>query len=47
MMHAVEKMGLAIRVHRGMGVSVGVAIAAEYRGMHEGDGGEALFVEVA
>lgn len=31
----------------GMGVSVGVAIAAEYRGMYVGDGGEALFVEVA
>lgn len=46
-MHAFEKMGLAIRVHMRGGVSVGVAIAAEYRGMHVGYGGKALFVEVA
>lgn len=43
------KMGLVICVHmRGDGGGpVGVAIATEYRGMHVGYGGEALFVEVA
>lgn len=34
-------------IGEGMGVPVGIAIAAEYRGMHVGYGGEALFVEVA